>query len=97
VLTPIGLRQQEPPARVPRLLATISRLRVAAAQWAFENPDESGAQASVAATIAGVTVTCAKATLAEARASARTIPELLQEWLAAPEPVAGRMEWLVDA
>jgi len=99
VLTPIGLEQQDPPARVPRLLAAISRFRVAAAQWAFENPDESGAQASVAATIAGVTVTCAEATLAEARASARTITELLQEWVTAPEPVARRLartEWLVD-
>jgi hypothetical protein len=99
VLTPIGLEQQEPPARVPRLLAAISRFRVAAAQWAFENPDESGAQASVAATIAAVTITCAEATLAEARASARTITELLQEWVTAPEPVARRLartEWLVD-
>jgi hypothetical protein len=99
VLTSIGLEQQEPPARVPWLLTAISRFRVAAAQSAFENPDESGAQASVAATIAGVTVTCAEATLAKARASARTATELLRDWVAAPDPVARRLartEWLVD-
>jgi hypothetical protein len=99
VLTPIGLDQQEPPARVPRLLASLARFRASAAQWAMENRDESGAQASVAAKVAGATITCAEATLADARDSARTITELLKEWIATPEPVARRLartEWLVD-
>jgi len=99
VLTPIGLDQQDPPARVPRLLAAIGRFRTTAAQWAIVNPDESGAQAGVAAKIADATITCAEATLADARASARDIAELLKEWVATPEPVARRLartEWLVD-
>ncbi len=53
----------------------------------------------MAATIAGVTITCAEITLADARADTGTITDLLREWIAAPEPVAARLarsEWLVD-
>jgi hypothetical protein len=67
--------------------------------WARDNPDDSGAQASLAATIAGVTITCAEITLADARASTESITDLLKEWINAPEPVARRLartEWLVD-
>jgi hypothetical protein len=99
VLSPIGLEQQVPPARVPRVLAAIARFRAAAMLWARDNPDSSGAQASLAATIAGVTITCAENTLADARASTESITDLLKEWIAAPEPVARRLartEWLVD-
>jgi hypothetical protein len=99
VLTPIGLEQQTPPARVPRLLAAIARFRTAAMLWARDNSDSSGAQATMAATIAGVTITCAENTLADARASTEAITDLLKEWISAPEPVARRLsrtEWLVD-
>jgi hypothetical protein len=99
VLTPIGLEQQVPPARVPRLLAAIARFRTAAMLWARDNPDDSGAHASLVATIAGVTITCAEITLADARASTDCITDLLKEWIGAPEPVARRLartEWLVD-
>jgi len=99
VLTPIGLDQQIPPARVPRLLAAIARFHTEAMQWAQDNPDDSGEQASAAAKIAGVTITCAQITLAEARASTKSISELLKEWITAPESVTRRLarsEWLVD-
>jgi len=99
VLTPIGLDQQVPLARVPRLLAAITRFRTATMLWAHDNPGNSGAQATLAATIADVTITCAEHTLADARASTDGIIDLLKEWNTAPEPVARRLartEWLVD-
>jgi hypothetical protein len=99
VLAPIGLDPQVPPARVPRLLNAIARFRTAAMLWARENRNDSGAQASLAATIAGVTITCTEITLADARAQTETITDLLGEWIADPEQVAARLarsEWLVD-
>jgi hypothetical protein len=98
-LTPIGLDRQNPPARVPRQLAAIARFRTTAMQWARDNPDDSGAQASLAAKIAGVTGACAEITLADARASTGSLADLLKEWISTPEPVARRLartEWLVD-
>lgn len=98
-LAPIGLDRQDPPGRVPRLLAKLARFRTDMTLWAREHADGSGAQANIAATIAGVTITCTEITLADARASTDDIGELLQQWIAAPEPVARRLarsEWLVD-
>ena len=99
VLTPIGLDQQDPPARVPRLLDAIKRFRTAAQQWGRDHLDNSGAQATLAAAIAGVTIDCAESTLADARASTNDVTSLLKEWNTSPEPVARRLartEWLVD-
>jgi hypothetical protein len=99
VLTPIGLDRQDPPARVPRLLAAIGRFRAEAVQWARDNENDSGARARLVAQIAGVTITCAEITLADARATTEDITELLAEWIAAATPMAARLarsEWLVD-
>jgi len=99
VLTPIGLDRQAPLARVPKLLAAIARFHAQAVLWARENPNDSGAQAGLAAKMAAVTITCAEITLAEARASTGSITNLLTEWIADSEAVATRLartEWLVD-
>jgi hypothetical protein len=99
VLTPIGMDRQHPPPRVVRLLADISAFRAEAVQWARDNLDSSGAQAHLAAAIAGVTVTCAESTLADARTATADVIGLLKEWCLRPAPVAGRLarsEWLVD-
>jgi hypothetical protein len=99
VLTPIGLDGQDPPARVPRLLAAIARFEVQAMQWGRDNPDDSGVQANLAGKAAAVTITCAEITLAQARAGTNSIVDLLTEWMADAELVAARLartEWLVD-
>lgn len=99
VLTPIGLEAQEPPARVPRLLAAIVRFYRETTQWGRDHDDNTGSQACLAARIAEVTITCTELTLADARASAEDVLGLLGEWIAAPEELARRLarsEWLVD-
>lgn len=99
LLTPIGLDDQQPPARVPRLLARIERLRNEITLWAREYPGDSASAALIIAKIAGVTITCTEITLAEARACTDDVADLLARWLAAPEQIGrwlARSEWLVD-
>ncbi len=95
----IGLPGQSSPARVPRLLEALCRLRAETAAWAREHNDESGAQASMVSNVADLTVSCAEKTLAQAYELTQDVAGLLREWGTAPQRViqlVARPEWLLD-
>lgn len=95
----IGIAGQTPPPRIIRLIEALTSLREDAEEWSKQHPDESGAQATMVAVVADLTLGCATRTLAEAHAAARDVATLLGEWRNAPSRLAQRIartEWLLD-
>lgn len=99
VFAGIGMMGQTPPPRIIRLIEALGRLHDDAEDWSKQHSDESGAQATMVAAVAELTLGCAARTLTEAHAAARDVAALLGEWRTAPSRLAQRIartEWLLD-
>jgi hypothetical protein len=86
-------------ARIPAAIARLIQLRSEVATFAEANPDDYGAEAGLIGRVADLTITLAKATLADAKALPGDVVALLRRWLADPDGLAkqlARPEWLLD-
>jgi hypothetical protein len=92
----IGIRRS---GRVPKLIADLVRLRREVAEYAAANPDDHAREAALIVCAAGLTIGCAKATLADAQALSVDLVDLLRRWRAEPDALAARLarpDWLLD-
>jgi hypothetical protein len=100
ILVAIGLRRQTVPARVPRLLQLLRRVSAEVADWSQLHVTEAlQSYADVVCTVAGVTVSCAAATLQDAQALSDNVSDLMRRWTREPAEIArlaARPEWLLD-
>ncbi len=95
----VGVGSFADQARIPRALEQLCALRAQTASWAQEHADDSGGVAGMTTMAASLTITCARATLADAQAMTGDVVGLIREFGAAPEPLAERVarsEWLLD-
>ncbi len=86
-------------ARIPRALEQLCSFRAETAAWAQENGDDSGSLAGMASAAAGLTITCARATLADAHDRTRDVVGLIRDFGQAPDVVGAlvaRSDWLLD-
>ena len=99
VFAPIGLPEQAPPARIPRILAGLRLVHLETGQWARQRNGEDGGQAGLVAAGAELTLACAAQSLREAQGLTAAMIELLRDWGSDPAAVATRLarpEWLLD-
>ncbi len=95
----IGMGATIEQARVPKLLRALIAVQAETAAWAEQHDDDAGQAAGMVAAVAGVTIECAHASLADARLMARGVAALLREWGRGPERIGtrvGRSDWLMD-
>jgi hypothetical protein len=86
-------------ARIPRLLAQLCELRTETATWAQDYDDDSGAIAAMTTVAAGLTITCAQVTLADAHDMTKDVAGLIRDFGRAPELIGARIarsDWLLD-
>jgi hypothetical protein len=96
VFRSVGVRQ---PARVPREIDSLRRVRQQVMQFADGSPDESINETSLVANAADLTIMLAQSTLADVRAVPRDMEALLRRWAKDSAEVAqllARPEWLLD-
>jgi hypothetical protein len=96
VFRDVGVRQ---PARVPREIDNLSRVRREAMKFAERNPDENANEAGLVANAADLTLMLARSTLEDAQAAPRDMMALLRNWARDPAAVAqllARPDWLLD-
>jgi len=99
LFAPIGLRPQDTASGVGRTLVQLATLRDEMVEWARQHPDDSGGDAARVAESADVTLTCARAVMADVQSLPRNMEALLGAWVADPATVATRIarpEWLMD-
>ena len=100
VLCGIGVHNQSPPARIPRLLSTLRDMCEDVAGWSRRNGSEAvGVYADMVSTVANVTVPCAETTLRDAQAISADVVGLLRRWSNEPQHItrlAARPEWVLD-
>ena len=99
LFAPIGLRPQDTACGVGRTLVQLAALRDEMVEWARQHPDDSGGDAARVAESADVTLTCARAVMADVQSLPRNMEALLGAWVADPATVATRIarpEWLMD-
>lgn len=99
IYVPIGVGSARGTARVPRLIAAMADVRQEAADWWRQDSDDGGMDAGLVAMVAEFTLTCVRATLAEAQDLTNDMRGLLVRWNRAPAEVAhqvARSEWLID-
>lgn len=95
----VGVRPNDPGSRTGQALAAIATLRDEMIEWARQHPDESGGDAARVAESADVTLTCARAVMADVQSLPGNMQALLGAWAADPAKVAERIarpEWLLD-
>ena len=95
----IGLRAGQSGARLQELLARLVRLRQDAARFIETNPPEGMPEADLVAGSLDLTISCTRATLADAHALSADIVGMLKQWITAPEEMAhliARADWLLD-
>ena len=95
----VGVGSFADQARIPRALEQLCALRADTAAWAQEHADDSGGMAGVTAMAASLTITCARATLAEAQAMTSDVAGLIREFGQTPALLAERVarsDWLLD-
>jgi hypothetical protein len=100
VLQGVGVPGQTPPARIPRLLALLRRMRAEVGEWGRERAEVDGAAfARMVCAVADLTLLIADRTMNEAIGLTADMPGLLQNWALAPldvAQIANRPEWLLD-
>lgn len=99
LFAPIGLRPQDTACGVGRTLVQLAALRDEMVEWARQHPDDSGGDAARVAESADVTLTCARAVMADVQSLPANMEALLGAWIADPAAVAARIarpEWLMD-
>ncbi len=95
----IGVGRHAGRSRAARMIAALTLLRDETARWAVDADPELGGMAEMVSKVAALTIECASATLAEARALVDSLPALLERWHRASEPLlrlVGRPDWLLD-
>lgn len=95
----IGVGAFADQARIPRTLEQLCALRTETAAWGQENGDDSGSLASMSTVAANLTITCARATLSDARNMTGDIAGLLREFGQTPDVISARVarsDWLLD-
>ncbi|WP_158742592.1 hypothetical protein [Acidisphaera sp. L21] len=86
-------------ARLPRAVTRLEKLQDDMERWIADHGDDSTGGADLVRSCAALTLSCAKATLEDARKSAQQPIELLKRWRADPEAAAikaTRPEWILD-
>ncbi|HET8995944.1 MAG TPA: hypothetical protein VFN42_04690 [Acetobacteraceae bacterium] len=99
VLSAIGVHAEGPPARIPLLLEMLSDLHEQTTAWSRANCGEHADIAAMIAEVAGATITCAAATLRDARRLTEDVVRLVRQWSSnagAVVRLAARPEWLLD-
>lgn len=100
LFAPIGLPPDAGAARLPKLLASLVRMRGETDVWARVNGGEPiAALAAMVSAAAVLFIAAADVLVRDTRALATDVPGLLQQWNRAPEELAGRIartEWLLD-
>lgn len=97
--SPLGVGPHATTARAPTLIRRLMRLREEALAWSQAHPEESGGEALLLATVAELTIGCARVTLGAARKLTADMRGLLVRWGREPDVVAellARPEWLLD-
>ena len=95
----VGMGTTIEQARLPKLLRALISVQAETAAWAEQHDDDAGQAAAMVASVAGVTIECARASLADARLMAQGVTALLREWGRGPERISvrvGRSDWLMD-
>jgi hypothetical protein len=95
----IGIGAQREGARVAGTLRQLERVRREMLTWTRQHTDNTGEQAQLLADVAGVTISCARSTLDQARLLTDDPLGLLRRWRGARQGVAqlaGRPDWLLD-
>lgn len=97
---PIGLPPYLETARLPQLQAALTELQGETDRWAKVNAGEDIANlAGMVAEAAASASALAERLVADARALAGDVPDLLRRWARAPDDLAeriGRAEWVLD-
>jgi hypothetical protein len=86
-------------SRISRGLKQLCLLRTETAAWAQDYDDDSGAVAAMATVAAGLTITCARATLADAHDMTGDVAGLIRDFGRTPEIIGARIarsDWLID-
>ena len=86
-------------ARIPRALEQLCTLRAETASWAQENDGDSGNLAGMTTMAASLTITCARATLANAHDMTRDVAGLIRDFGQNPDVIGARVarsDWLLD-
>lgn len=100
LFVPVGIEANAPPARIPKLIGRLDTARDSLAAWARRNHEDGSAGLSASlARSAGLTSTCAQATLRGARGMTADMRGLLSAWVGSPSEVAkqiSRPEWVLD-
>ena len=100
LFVPIGLQDEQPSARLPRMTARLEAAATGLEGWAIQFPNDGCVSlASSLARSATVTAKCARTTLRDARAMTGDIRGLLRAWATARGEVAkklARTEWVLD-
>lgn len=95
-----GPEESAATTRLPRLLARLDAASLALSAWAKRYPDDGFASlADSLGRSAGVTASCARATLRGVRAMTSDMRGLVAAWIGAPAEVdrqASRPEWVLD-
>lgn len=95
----IGLQADAPGMRIPALAANLVRMRRELADFIPGAAEGLAQQAELAANAIDLSLTWARAVMAEAHAAATNVPALLRRWIADPEGLSdllARPDWLLD-
>ena len=100
VLNGVGVCGQSAPARVPRMLQRLRGVSAEVADWRRQHAAEDiQPYADMVCAVAGLTLSCAVATLQDAQALTADMTGLLRRWSHEPAKVAqiaARPDWLLD-
>ena len=99
VFARLGIGRHIPESRISRTTDALMRIRDETLHWSTTHSDDSAAQATMIADVAGYTLTCADRVTASARILLDDLPLLLRHWTATPASIAQRAvrpEWLLD-
>jgi hypothetical protein len=99
VFAGLGVGAEAERARIPVAIGQIAALQAELDAWCADRAEDAALAAQAIAGTAALTVTCATATLADARAMLSDLPLLLARWTRDPDVVAtpaARPEWLID-
>lgn len=95
----IGMADQTPPARIPRAMAAVARLRAETSEWGLKHKGESATHAETISAFVDMTLSCVRRALADVHAITEDMARLVRG-LAGASAVLGerlaRPDWLLD-
>ena len=99
VFGPVGVGRAAETARLPSGIARLEDMRSSIHAWLQGPPPRSNPDAELVGVTADLTISLARATLADAQSLLDDVPGLLRRWIREPQGVgslAARTDWLLD-